>query len=60
VEQAHPLLSERLALSDIVINFPRPGRYNLVILANGDELAQHVLVARLPPAASEGTEGRHP
>jgi hypothetical protein len=47
VEEQDPLLSHRIALHDIVVEFPRPGRYNLSIVANGDELAHHVLVARL-------------
>jgi hypothetical protein len=47
VEEADPLLSRRIALYDIVVEFPRPGRYNLIMLANGDALAQHILVARL-------------
>jgi hypothetical protein len=47
VEEANPLLSHRIALYDLVVEFPRPGRYNLLILANGDELAQHCPLARL-------------
>jgi hypothetical protein len=46
VEEFDPLLSHRIALHDIVVEFPHPGRYNLIILANGNELAHHVLLAR--------------
>ena len=40
-------LPHRIALSDIVVEFPRPGRYNFTLLADGDALAKHILVAHL-------------
>ncbi len=47
VEHTDPLSPHRIVLYDIVAALPRPGRYHMVIAANGDELAHHVLFARL-------------
>jgi hypothetical protein len=46
VEQRDPLLPHRLLLYDLKAPFQRPGRYHLVILANGDAVAHHALWAR--------------
>jgi hypothetical protein len=33
----------RVSLHDAVVEFPRPGRYELVLMANGEDLAHHSL-----------------
>src|SRR5262245_39331107 len=38
-----PLQSYRWTLYDAILEFPCPGRYDLVMLANGEDLARHVL-----------------
>ena len=48
VEEQNPLRSNRIAKNGIVVQIPGPDRYSLTILANGDELAHHVLIARSP------------
>ncbi len=46
IEEADPLRPRRIILQDIAVTYPQPGRYDLVILANGASLAQHTLWAR--------------
>jgi hypothetical protein len=41
-----PLEQHRFALNDALLDFPEPGRYDLVLLANGQVLARHALHAR--------------
>jgi hypothetical protein len=41
--QFDPLQPHRLALHDVVVEFPAPGRYDLVLRANGEDLAHHAL-----------------
>jgi hypothetical protein len=43
IRLADPLAQQRVTLYDAVLGFPRPGRYFLVLLANGEELARHAL-----------------
>jgi hypothetical protein len=38
-----PLAQHRFTLYDAVLEFPEPGRYDLVMLANGAEVARHAL-----------------
>jgi hypothetical protein len=42
----NPLVYHLLTLYDAVLELPEPGRYDLVLLANGSELARHALYAR--------------
>ncbi len=35
-----------------VLKFPRPGRYDLILLANGEELARHMLLVRVLPRSA--------
>jgi hypothetical protein len=42
----NPLMREQFTLYDAVLPFPEPGRYDLVLLANGAELARHALHVR--------------
>jgi hypothetical protein len=39
----NPLVQHRFTLYDAVLEFPEPGRYDLVMLANGAEVARHAL-----------------
>jgi hypothetical protein len=43
----NPLSQHRFTLHDARITFPEPGRYDLVLLTNGEEVARHALHARL-------------
>jgi hypothetical protein len=40
---ANPLEPRHVILHDVVVEFPRPGRYDLVLLANGEDITQHTL-----------------
>jgi hypothetical protein len=42
-----PLVRHQFTLYDIVLQFPEPGRYDLLLLANGTEVARHVLHVHL-------------
>ena len=42
----NPLIRHKFTLHDAVLPFPEPGRYDLVLLANGDELSRHALHVR--------------
>jgi hypothetical protein len=44
-EQTDPLVPHRVVLYDVPIDFPRPGRYDLVLLGNGEPLAMHAIWA---------------
>jgi hypothetical protein len=44
-----PLLPHRISLHDVVVAFPRPGRYDLVLMANGEDLAHHALEVTAAP-----------
>jgi hypothetical protein len=44
----NPLVQHQFTLYDVVLEFPRPGRYDLVLLANGSEVARHALHVRAP------------
>lgn len=46
VEEPDPLMPHRLMLRHIRVAFPQSGRYDLILLANGQPLAQHALWAR--------------
>jgi hypothetical protein len=48
IEEGDPLAPHRVVLHDLVLDFPHPGRYDLVMAANGEDLAHHALWARLP------------
>jgi hypothetical protein len=52
-----PLHQHRVTLYDARLEFPRPGRYDLVLLANGEEVARHALQIRKPPSPDQA-EGR--
>jgi hypothetical protein len=39
----NPLAPHHIILHDLVIEFPRPGRYDLVLLANGEEVSYRSL-----------------
>jgi hypothetical protein len=43
IQLESPLVRHQFALYDLVLNFPEPGRYDLLLLADGTELARHVL-----------------
>ncbi len=44
-----PLEQHRFTLYDVVLEFPTASRYDLVMFANGAELARHALHARALP-----------
>ena len=46
VEQPDPLLPHRVVVYGVAIDFPRAGRYDPVMLANGAPLAAHALWAQ--------------
>jgi hypothetical protein len=46
VQQADPILPHRVVLYDVAIDFPRPGRYDLVMLANAGPLSAHAIWAQ--------------
>jgi hypothetical protein len=52
VEEPDPLKPHRVLLREISVGFPRAGRYDLIILANGEPLAHHALWARQAPGRS--------
>jgi hypothetical protein len=43
IQLENPLERHEFTLYDAVVPFPQPGRYDLMFLANGEELARHVL-----------------
>jgi hypothetical protein len=48
-------VQQRVTLYDAVLGFPRTGRYFLVLLANGEELARHALqVLPIPRQPGQG------
>jgi hypothetical protein len=49
-----PLMPHRLVLYDARVEFPALGRYDLVLLANGAEVARHALFVNRPPARKQG------
>ena len=58
IRLANPLAQRRVTLYDAVLGFPRPGRYFLVLLAKGEELARHALQVRpIPPQKKQGPPG---
>lgn len=46
-----PLLVCVLCLHNMQVFLPRPGKFDFVILANGDEVQRDVFFAQLPPPA---------
>jgi len=44
-----PLVPHRFTLDDALLEFPRPGRYDLLLLANGEAVARHALQIAHPP-----------
>jgi len=44
IRHTNPLEPYHVILHDAVLEFPGPGRYDLVLLANGEEVAHHTLV----------------
>ena len=46
----NPLAQHRFTLHDAIMEFPEPGRYALVMVANGAELARHALQACALPS----------
>jgi hypothetical protein len=54
-----PLHHYRLAVPDATLEFPAPGHYDLVLLANDKFVARHALVLFPPgPPAGAGRSGR--
>jgi hypothetical protein len=49
IEEQDPLMPHRVLLREVPVGFPRAGRYDLVIVANGEPLAHHALWARQVP-----------
>ena len=45
VEYHDPLEPYRVLQHDALVEFPRPGRFHLVLFANGEEVARHALRA---------------
>jgi hypothetical protein len=45
-----PLEPHHVILHGAVLEFPRPGRYDLLLLADGEEVARHGLQVRQRPA----------
>jgi hypothetical protein len=43
VHQPNPLAPWQICWRDLQLGFPRPGRYDLILLANGEDLAHHAL-----------------
>jgi hypothetical protein len=39
----NPLKQQRFTLYDAILEFPEPGRYDLLLLVNGEELARHAI-----------------
>jgi hypothetical protein len=54
VEHEDPLLPHRVRLQGIPLRFPAPGRFDLLLLANGQAVAQHALWARQAADRSPG------
>jgi hypothetical protein len=46
IRHGNPLEPHHVILHDAVLKFPRPGRYDLVLLANGEDVAHHGLEVR--------------
>ena len=46
VEEEDPLQTHTIHFRDALVSFPRPGRYDLVIVANGEPMVQHAVRAR--------------
>jgi hypothetical protein len=46
----NPLEPHHVILHDVVLEFPRPGRYDLVLLANQEDVAHHCLEVIHRPA----------
>ena len=49
VEEPDPLMPHRILLREVPVAIPRAGRYDLVMVANGEPLAHHALWARQLP-----------
>jgi hypothetical protein len=47
-DEPDPLKPHRLALHDLVMPLPAPGRYELLVLANGVEMSMHTPCFQLP------------
>lgn len=43
IDLSNPLQPGELVLYDVILEFPEPGRYDLLLRANGEEVARHVL-----------------
>jgi hypothetical protein len=41
VQQDDPLATCQISWRDLVLRFPQPGKYDLVLLANGEDLSHH-------------------
>jgi hypothetical protein len=50
IRHPDPVEPAHVVLHDATPEFPRPGRYDLVLLANGEEVARHGLEVRQLPA----------
>ena len=46
VEEPDPLSQHRVTFPDVRVRFPRVGRYDLILVVNGEALAQHALRVR--------------
>ncbi len=43
LQQEDPLMPCQICWRDLVLQFPQPGRYDLILLANDEDLAHHSL-----------------
>jgi hypothetical protein len=51
VHCADPLAPRQICWRDLVLQFPRPGRYDLILLANDEDLTHHALDVALNASA---------
>jgi hypothetical protein len=43
IEHTDPLFAHQVTLHDLMVAVPRPGKYRLVMLFNGEEVCQRVM-----------------
>lgn len=54
LSQPDPLTSMQISWRDVNFWFPHPGRYDLILLANGEDLTHHALDLRLKTNVTSG------
>ena len=47
LHRADPLAPCQICWRDLMLHFPKPGRYDLILLANGEDLSHYALAAIL-------------